>query len=1069
MSTLSGRKGEEAELERIGALRELRETDLSLPACFDRAAEAHSSRMALISDELRITFSALRSRANRLAHAIIASGGKPGDRIAVLMDHDAPAVMAALAALKAGRIVVALNRTDPVERLRHVITDCEPGLILTDGANRDLGVAIAGSCSLLNVEDAGDTGSDRTPSIMIPAGQTAFLVYTSGSTGRPKAVMMTHRQFRRNMTIQSEAMGGAVDDRISLFGSLSSGQGSSNVWLALLNGWALCPFPVTVKGVTGLADWIGRHRLTIYSSSASIFRSFMATIDSSHMFESIRAVLLSSEPATSEDFRMFQRHFPDNCIFVHTLSASETGNMAWSRRTKQDRMPEGRLPIGRPSRGQELLILDNSGLPAARNQIGEIAIRSRYLSGGYWRDPELTAKRFSPVLDDRGTRQFTTGDLGRINSDGMLEFCGRRDDQIKIRGNRIAFGEIENMLRKLEGVKDAIVEAIPRPDHEPVLIGFITLQARQMWSATDLRRTLRSLLPDYMVPSEFVFLDAFPVLPTGKIDRQKLRQEYRPQRNREPGQQPRTPTETQLTAIWAGAFSISDVHRDDDFFALGGDSLIAAIIAAGVHDSLRVVLTLAEFAEHPILADLASVIDSLRTEKTEDEPPLAPAPRDKPLPLSFSQERFWKWSCIPAQSAPYTMSRVYRIMGQLNRGLLADCINELSRRHEILRTNFALLRGKPVQLVNRPKRVPKQYIDISHASDPEAQANVLVQQRAAYAFDIAREPLLRFCLIRLHDNEHWLLRVSHHMISDNMSWVIYFDELASLYEARASGKPFPPPQMPGLQYGDYAAWQRNFLSRDGPAHRRLVAWWKMNLSGAPQSLRLPFARNDVAPQVRPADGILAWGIEREVSHRLNTIASSQNATHAAVRLAVFVALLAADSRVRDVVVGMHTSGRKHLQLLNILGDFSGLMMLRLRYEPQLPFFEWLEIVRDQMLNAEAKSLIPYELLSAELEQEGVIAPEVQVIFHVMQDRKVIEFSGLSVNTLSRVRQIVPWGFTAEFNDQFESNGCQMAFDPGIYDPARVGVFTERYKRLLGAISLHPEKTMESLIASIAVI
>ena len=441
-----------------------------------------------------------------------------------------------------------------------------PSAILTDVRNQSLAANLAGSRPILSFEDASATGLEQSPSIVIPASQTAVLGYTAGSTGIPKGVMITHDMIRRAVTILTEAMEYSVEDRLSLLGSLSSAQGIINAWCALLNGATLCPFPVTVKGATGLADWIARCRLTVYGSSASIFRNFMGTLSPAHRFDGIRAIRLSSEPATSDDFRLFQKHFRDDCVFVHTLSSSETGNMAWSRRTKSDHIPEGRLPIGLPSEGQELLLLDEGGRPVAGNATGEIVIRSRFLSAGYWRDPELTAKRFSGVLDDRGTRQFYTGDLGRVNADGLLEFCGRRDDQIKIRGNRIAFGEIESALHKLPGVRRAVVEAIPRPRHEPMLVGFVTPHGSQLWSSPELRRTLRATLPDYMVPAEFVTLETLPMTPSGKIDRQKLRQEHRSLRQRPSDQRPETATESLLADIWSKVFELDDVGRDEDFF-----------------------------------------------------------------------------------------------------------------------------------------------------------------------------------------------------------------------------------------------------------------------------------------------------------------------------------------------------------------------------------------------------------------------------------------------------------------------------------------------------------------------
>jgi non-ribosomal peptide synthetase component F len=344
-----------SERDGSGALHQLCEADESLHAGFERVAAIHPLHTALISDRWQPTYAELNATANRLAHAIMARGGATGDRVAILMDHDAPAIAAVIAVMKAGRIVVALNPTHPPERLRELIADSEPTVIISDTNLSDLAKSISGpNCTFVRFEDQSDHWPEHNPAIELPPDNVATLAYTSGSTGHPKAVMMTHRSIRRNVMIRTEALQYCAEDRIPLLTSLLGGQGMTTAWCALLNGAALCPFPVIVKGVTGLADWMTRHKATVFPSSASIFRNFMKTLDRDCKLSGVRAVRISSEPATSDDFKLFQQHFPDDCWFVHTLSSSETSNIAWSRRTHHDQVPEGKLPIGAVSQGQEV-------------------------------------------------------------------------------------------------------------------------------------------------------------------------------------------------------------------------------------------------------------------------------------------------------------------------------------------------------------------------------------------------------------------------------------------------------------------------------------------------------------------------------------------------------------------------------------------------------------------------------------------------------------------------------------------------------------------------------------------
>ncbi len=377
--------------------------DESLVAAFERAAVTFSSRIALGSDVWEPTYRGLNETANRLAHRLIASGGALGDRAAILMSHDAPMVSAVLGVLKAGQIVVALNPDDPVSRLKMIVEDAEPSVIVVDSQHCKLANEFARpDCRIITFEPKTATGPAENPSLKILPEQTAFLTYTSGTTGRPKGVMKTHRQLRRGAAVHSEAMRYTENDRIPLFAMVSTGQGATALWF-LLNGATLFPFSLKTRGVTGLSDWIIHRGLTVYVSSASIFRTLVKTNDDRPAFANVRAVQLASEAVTADDFRAFRTNFPAASIFVHGLSSSETSNIAWSRWAQNDDIPEGVLPVGHFSR--DVSLLGDNGQPVARGDIGEIVVRSRYVANGYWRNPELTAE-VEEIVIPADMRQF---------------------------------------------------------------------------------------------------------------------------------------------------------------------------------------------------------------------------------------------------------------------------------------------------------------------------------------------------------------------------------------------------------------------------------------------------------------------------------------------------------------------------------------------------------------------------------------------------------------------------------------------------------------------------------------
>ncbi len=498
--------------------------NVSVAAAFERVAAKFSSRIAISSEVWQPTYRELNERANRLAHRVMNFGVGLGNRAAILMSHEAPMYAAVLGLAKAGQIVVALDPGDPLSRLKVLVQDTEPLVIVADEANLSLAADIAPpGCRILKFELETASGPIDNPSLDIPPDQTAILNYTSGSTGRPKGVMRTHQQLCRTAAVHTDAMQSTENDRIAHFASISTGQGMSFLWWILLNGATVCPFPVKTRGVTGLADWIVACELTVYASSASIFRTLVKTLDDGVVFSNLRLVWLGSEGVAAADFKAFQKHFPSTSVLVHGYSSSENSIIAWSRWTQNDVVPDGLLPVGHFARDLDVLLIGDDGQQVAKGEIGEIVVKNRFVVG-YWRDPKLTAERFSADLDGKGTRLVRTGDLGRINDDGFLELRGRKDDRVKIRGNRIELSEIDRALEKFPGIEQAAAVAVTRQFQEPMLVAFVVRAADASWTAAQLRLTLRETLPIHMMPSRIVFLDSLPYNRGNKVDREALRQ-----------------------------------------------------------------------------------------------------------------------------------------------------------------------------------------------------------------------------------------------------------------------------------------------------------------------------------------------------------------------------------------------------------------------------------------------------------------------------------------------------------------------------------------------------------------
>ncbi len=557
-----------------------------------------------------------------------------------------------------------------------------------------------------------------------------------------------------------------------------------------------------------------------------------------------------------------------------------------------------------------------------------------------------------------------------------------------------------------------------------------------------------------MVPGAFVFVEAFPLTPHGKIDREKLLLTEAADTASQNVEPPNPGIETMLADIWCAAFRRKSVGRRDDFFALGGDSLIAAVVAARMHAECGVQLDLRVFSDHPVLADLAAAIETLRDAGSgATGEVIERVSREGPLALSFAQERTWKHVRGAKEGGSFTMASVMRITGALDVGVLRESMNYVAGRHEILRATFEEVDGKPMQVIHPAGAMELPVVDLRGLADVEKRAADFFRQETGRAFELSIAPLLRFFLIRMGEHEWRLIRVNHHIISDSWSWKIYFRELGTIYEARmgAGKEAMPLPATERLQYADYAAWQRRAIAPGSAAYRATVEWWRGQFADGPPAMALPFKRLLRRRGADPAQGLIWWGLDQEVSQRLERMAREEGATYYMIRLAVFVAQLAEETGRHDVLLGTYVTTRNRVEWQNMFGFFANLVTLRFRYDPALPFWQWLAVVRKTVGEAQAHGEIPYEQLGEELGRQGVKLPEIRVIFSVSDHLAPVQFGGLELEWLERRMEAMPWGFTLTFNQHHEEGRCFAAFDARRYEPGKVRGFVERYKRRLGAV------------------
>ncbi|NOS71808.1 MAG: AMP-binding protein [Verrucomicrobia bacterium] len=584
----------------------LDDAEQSIPSRLGQMVNLYSSKTAIGSGAWQPSYAELNVAANRFAHALLSRGGATGDRILLLMRHDAPLIAVVIGVIKAGRVVVVLNSTDPPARLEETLKDADARFIVTDPMNHGLAVQISRQAESVILFEKHGNGPVHDPEIKIAPDDLAFLIYTSGSTGQPKGVMQSHRNILHNVRRHTHGLGLRAEDRIVLLASLSGGQGLGTTWCALLNGAVLCPFPAAERGVVGLASWLAENKVTVFVSSVSVFRRFIKSLGEQEQISSVRIVRFASESATANDFASYKKHFADDCLLFTTFSSSETGSLTHQRFAKGDAISTGRLSVGRPQAGIEILLWDERGREVRDGEAGEIIVRSCYISPGYWQNDALTAARFS--TSPAGARLYRTGDLGSRKSDGSLMFMGRRDNQVKVNGYRVELSEIEDAIAQQSEVESAIVVARTLPDYNIQLSAYVILETGRSCDVDLLRRRLRGSIPGYMVPAHFIFLDKFPLTPHGKIDRQALPLPAETNAAPRPVLKPRDVVERNVARIFESVLGSSSIGREDDFFDLGGTSLQSVEVLAAIEEVFNVALPPSALIENCTVERLARLL-----------------------------------------------------------------------------------------------------------------------------------------------------------------------------------------------------------------------------------------------------------------------------------------------------------------------------------------------------------------------------------------------------------------------------------------------------------------------------
>lgn len=922
---------------------------------FDAQVVRTPEATAVVFRDTRLTYREIHAWAERIARYLIAVHDiHPEDRIGLLLERSEWMVIGAYGVMKSGAAYVPIDAQYPPDRVRYMLEDSACQLILTIGSPACLAEATQGlSIPVIDMQRIPECEAVADPVHTLSPHNLAYVIYTSGTTGTPKGVMVEHRMLVNLAHSYYHAYGlRDFDVRVLQLASLSFDVFASEILQALTVGGELiiCPTESLVDP-EALARLIARHCVTIIGSTPALLIPLMEYIYDQHVNISfLKLLLIGADTLAVEHYLTLRRRFGAHTRIVNAYGITETTiDTSFFEQTASNEILSQNMPIARPIlSNMECYVLDNRFSPLPLGVPGKLYIGGAGVARGYVNRPDLTAERFLPHPFKPGERLYDTGDLARWLPDGNLEFLGRSDDQIKVRGYRVEPGEIENRLLRHPSVRNAIV-TVKTIQGVNELAAFIEPQG--VWNVTDLRDHLKSMLPEYMIPAYFVKVAHFALTPNGKIDRGALPEPDIANMERATRYvAPRSEVEEQLVHIWQNVLQAERIGVYDNFFESGGHSLKAMQIASRIHKIFGVKLNLAAFFADPTIASLAALLDLTQKQAYMN---IESAPLQEHYELSHAQKRLWMLHYMGGETA-YNMPDAIRFSGALDMEALRKALATLVARHETLRTAFVEVNGEPRQKIAAELTVSITEVDFSGAEDAEALAKEYVERDAVTAFDLTTPPLFRVSVLMLAPKAGVFVITMHHIIGDGWSGNVFFRELTALYSAYRQGRPNPLPPL-RIQYKDFAVWQnqRNFEADE--------RYWLEKLAGMPERIALQY--DFPSPESRDFQGnSCETMVPAELTQALRDRATARNTTLSNVVLSIFTLFLFHLTKQNDLCIGVGAANRYHPDLEPLIGFFVNMLPVRVQVSADMEFDDLLDQIVTATYGAFEHQEYPFDLL-----------------------------------------------------------------------------------------------------------
>ncbi|MDQ6763418.1 MAG: amino acid adenylation domain-containing protein, partial [Bacteroidota bacterium] len=921
---------------------------------FEVEVSKNPGNTAIVFEGEKVSYQQLNTRSNQLANYLKKKKVAEGSMIPISVERGPDMMIGILGILKAGCAYVPVDPEYPEDRIKFMLKDTAANILISSSASIKK-LADFSEIETIELDTDWETINHESPENVeanISPESLAYVIYTSGSTGRPKGVLVTHQNVV-SLVKGTDYVSFSDKNILLSTGSSSFDATTFEYWEMLLNGGklVLCAESKLLDNVL-LKNEIQSRKVNMMWFTSSWFNQLVETDIT--LFKTLQTILVGGEKLSQQHIAKFKEAYPSIEI-INGYGPTENTTFSLTYNIK-DTSEDTSIPIGRPLNNRSAYVLDEDQKLVPVGVAGEIYLGGAGVAKGYLNLEKLTEERFiasplgeNPFTETDPPKLYKTGDLGRWLPDGNIEYLGRIDSQVKIRGYRIELEEIEAVLLQAGLVKQAVVIAKEDTDGDKKLVAYVVV--KDVFDKEEITSYLNSKLPDYMVPAFIVELEKIPLTSNGKVDKRALPD---PEINISsgPSAEPGNELEEKLTKVWLDVLKIDSIGTNDDFFDMGGHSLLAIRLMSVLRKELGLEINIGDIFEYPTIATLAAYLNNQSAETSI--PPIKAGPRPEYIPLSFSQERLWFIDQLEG-SVQYHIPALFRIKGNLNLDALAKSIQAIINRHEVLRTTFRKKDGSTYQYIKERDQWELKVLEEFTGVGDNDQLRNRIQQLIKEPFDLSNNYMLRATLITLQNSEYLLLVTMHHIASDGWSMPIIVREIASLYNGYDNGQPVELAPLE-IQYADYAIWQRNYLQ--GEVLEKKIDYWKNKLEGV-AVLELP--TDYKRPSVHGTQGgNRGLNISKELADRLNSLSRDEGVTLFMVLLAAFKILLQRYSGQEDICVGIPIANRAQQEVNELVGFFVNTLALRSNVKARVSFKEFLQQVKATTMEAYEHQDVPFE-------------------------------------------------------------------------------------------------------------